>query len=302
MDIIIIYFSGTGNTQLVSDQLSIKLSNKGHNVELLSIENISDISQINFNNKIVGFGFPIYKLTYPDIFINFIESLNTTLNENPVFLFSTYARFEANALLDFGINLKNCKIIGLENFKSPSCGISARKNENDYEYKTVMFFENDIDKKLNKFVDQINQCKPIKIKYKTSSLYKIKQLIVKNIEITKYPNLRINYSKCTKCGLCLKKCPDDNFALTENKKIIVKDEKSCLHCLRCMNHCPGNSITFGKLTEGENQYTLTKRNNLFKKAAGGYKEDCWENFNKINKKWRKNTIRYWIMNWYRPEI
>ena len=298
------YFSGTGNTELISEKLSSKLKSRGHLVELVSIENLDKIKQISLHNKTVIIGFPVYKLTYPDILSETIEHLKSITEEIPLYLFSTYARFESNAINDFilDLNNRNVPIIGYKNFKSPSCGISARKDEDDYEYKTVMFFEDDIEDKLNKTVDEIEESKPVKLDYRKYPPYYIRQKIVKNIELTKYPKLQINHENCKNCGICLTNCPEDNFYRCSNNIVNVKENKYCLHCLRCMNHCPVNAISFGKLTIGNNQYTKMKRDELFNNAVNGKKEIYWKNFDQTVNKWRRNTLSYWMKYWFRPEI
>jgi len=69
-----------------------------------------------------------------------------------------------------------------------------------------------------------------------------------------------------------------------------------------MNHCPSNAVKFGKLTEGNNQYTLQKRNLLFERAAAGYKEKYWKDFNAIKRLWRKETIQYFLRFRKKPQL
>jgi hypothetical protein len=61
-----------------------------------------------------------------------------------------------------------------------------------------------------------------------------------------------------------------------------------------MNHCPANAINFGELSKGDNRYTLKIRDTLFKKAARGFHERYWSEFNQVIKKWRKKTVLYWL--------
>ncbi|MGP8319483.1 MAG: EFR1 family ferrodoxin [Methanosarcinaceae archaeon] len=306
MEFIIFYFSGTGNSELISKRLKKRLE-LGHNtVELVSIEDIEIIKPINFENKIIGFGYPVYKFTFPDIFLNLFSIFNKLGKNNLYFQFCTYARFTADTFYDFSNKLKSdkYKLIAERSFKSPSNGISARKPVDDYEYETVMFFEDDITKKIEEFADEIldNVKSESKIKQKSPNiLASLRLRIVKDIEITKYPKLQINRNKCTVCGLCAKKCPDKNL---ENLQDYIKiiDDKHCLHCLRCMHHCPTNAITFGALSKGENRYTLIKRDELFNKSANGHKEKYWADFERTRKKWRRNTIKYWWKHRKNPEI
>jgi len=294
MDYAIIYFSGTGNTALVSEEIKKRLVKNGHNVDLLPIEE-NDILTVDLKNKIIGFGYPVYKFTYPDIFEKFMTTLNKAQGSYCYFQFSTYARFDAYAFDDFSRKLDPNKftLIGEKSFKSPSCGISCRKPNDDYEYESVMFFENEIDKRLDEFVELIIMGKGINKHASNNPLRRIKKSLIKNIEITKYPKLTIDLNKCINCGLCTKKCPENN--LVKNiSEIVVKDDVHCLHCLRCMNHCPSNAIDFGILSQGDNQYTLKIRDQLFNKSLEGYVEKYWLEFDEVVKRWKKATIKYWL--------
>ncbi len=299
MDCVIFYFSGTGNTELIAQKIKEKLDGLGNRAELVSIENINDYNKKIDTNTVIGFGFPVYKFSYPDIFDKAIIKIKNLSANNKYFLFSTYARFDAQAFYDFEkmVGKKDYNLIAQKSFKAPSCGISARKDENSFEYKSVMFFEDDIENKIEKYCDEIIAAysENNKIKNKRMFLGGFKKRIVKDIEITKYPTLTIDQKRCTQCGLCVKKCPEKNLTRLE-KTIKVNDSRECLHCLRCMNHCPSNAIDFGMLTKGENRYTLKKRDSLFKKSADGYKEIFWREFPSIVRKWRMDTIKYWIKN------
>ena len=305
MEFIIFYFSGTGNSELISKELKKRFELEGNTVELVSIEDIEKIKKINFENKIIGFGYPVYKFTFPDNFLKIFPLLIEKSKNNKYFQFCTYARFTANTFYDFSKKIRNGKytLIAEKSFKSPSNGISARKPDNDYEYKTVMFFEDDIVKKINDFVHQIlKNIEGHKIirQEKPNIFASLRVKTVKDIEITKYPKLQIDRDACKMCGLCAKKCPDENL-VNQGDYIEIKDNKRCLHCLRCMHHCSSNAINFGKLTQGDNRYTLKKRNVFFEKSSSGYKEKYWENFERTRKLWRKNTIKYWWKHRKNPE-
>jgi len=295
MEYVIFYFSGTGNTELIAEEIAKRLQAKSHSIELISIEELEKIKRASLENKIVGFGFPVYKLTYPDIFDRVLPEISNIAEKSKCFVFSTYTRFAANALYDFSRRLDQSKfeVIAEGCFKAPSCGISARRNEEDYDYESVMFFENNIAEKLDAFVNSILSGNSTAPKQKYSLINELKKVIAKDIEITKYPRINIDNSKCTCCGVCAKKCPDKNLIKTETQIDII-DSSGCLHCLRCINHCPANAITFGELTVGDNQYTIKERNRLYKKAAEGYHEKYWDNFSETIKKWQRNTVKYWI--------
>lgn len=298
MSYLILYFSGTGNTELIAKEIANRLEGKNKSVELVSIENKEQVKNLDLGKKIIGFAYPIYKFTYPDIFQHTLELVNQKAKNNKYFQFSTYTRFQSNSFTDFSKKLNPDKfhLIAEKAFKAPSCGIASKKDPDDYEYKSVMFFEDDIHIKLDAFVSDILAASSIKKKARRISPFdKLKKGIVKDIEITKYPYLSINKDLCTSCGLCAKNCPEQNLIQdSQSKKIHIVDHVNCLHCLRCMHHCPVNAINFGSLTEGNNQYTFKIRDQLFSKSINGFHEPYWKIFKKVIRKWRRNTILYWL--------
>lgn len=305
MEFVIIYFSGTGNTELLAVEIKQRLEKNNHTVDLISIEDTDKLNIIDFSGKIIGFGFPVYKFTFPDNFLKLIPLFTAKGKKNKYFQFCTYARFTANTFYDFSKELRKGKytLIAEKSFKSPSNGISARRPENDYEYETVMFFEDGITEKIDDFVAEIlnNADGHRKIVQKRPHpLAPLRLKIVKDIEITKYPKLQINKDTCIICGLCVKKCPDSNL-VNQGDYIRILDDKDCLHCLRCMHRCPSNAINFGKLTQGDNRYTIKKRNLLFEKSASGHNEKYWADFERTRKLWRKNSIKYWRKHRENPE-
>jgi len=302
LDYIIFYFSGTGNTQLIAEEIKIRLESKGSLVQMISIEDKEALEKADLTGKTIGFGYPVYKFSYPDILNSVIEKINSIAEGNDFFQFCTYARFTGDAFADFlsALNKDKFRLTAQKSFKSPSCGISSCRPYDDYEYLSVMFFEDDIDKRLDEFTEEISEAKLCTEYSKRNKIHSFRKRIVEDIEITKYPKLTINADLCTNCGLCADNCPENN--LTKGKEgIKITDDKGCLHCLRCINHCPKNAVSFGRLSQGDNRYTIKIRDMLFKKSTDGYKEEYWQNFDRVAAKWRANTIKYWLAHRGKPE-
>lgn len=80
--------------------------------------------------------------------------------------------------------------------------------------------------------------------------------------------------KCTSCGVCEKVCPSGKVSLKEGKPVWDKTV-SCFYCTACLNYCPLSAITNGTLkpsaTQPSNRYTnpqvklneMVKNNNKF---------------------------------------
>ncbi|OGF46495.1 MAG: ferredoxin [Candidatus Firestonebacteria bacterium RIFOXYC2_FULL_39_67] len=48
--------------------------------------------------------------------------------------------------------------------------------------------------------------------------------------------LKLNLHKCSGCGMCLKVCPHEVFAV-RNRKAVIVDLDSCMECGACKINC-----------------------------------------------------------------
>lgn len=313
MDYALYYFSGTGNTKLISTEImkvievKRKQEMKVSNLELISIENLEECSIRNLKSTVVGIGFPVHKFTFPrnfQVLFRYLKKLrNSQLSSSnkriPAFIFCTYTRFPANSLENMNKELKKIGFdpIFSQAFKCPSNGIASMKDPSSYEYQSVMYFEHHIDKKISNFVQELEEkiqeykISPFSIKNSRNPIESLKLTIVESIEHTKYPFLQIDDS-CVLCGACVKACPEHNL-VKEEKEIRIIDPVDCLHCLRCMHHCPQKSISFGELTTGSKRYTPNVIRKLYKDSVNGIGSAYEKDFQSIVKQWRKDTLAYW---------
>ena len=60
---------------------------------------------------------------------------------------------------------------------------------------------------------------------------------------------------CTGCGLCVRKCPMNNIQLREKKPVWGRN---CTHCMACICYCPTEAIEYGKKSVGKPRYQFEK--------------------------------------------
>lgn len=61
--------------------------------------------------------------------------------------------------------------------------------------------------------------------------------------------------RCIGCGKCEKLCPLGNIKLKNKKPVWGKD---CTHCMACICHCPTEAIEYGKKSVGKRRYRFEK--------------------------------------------
>lgn len=301
-----IYFSGTGNTELITDQLKKELESTGNEVFVYTVEQLNSETTIDIKDAVVGLGFPVYKFTYPRIMervIPLLKNSNFSTAGRPFFVYSTYCRFASNSLHNMAKEVEKLgfKLIASRSFKCPSNGIASLKEKASFEYQSVMYFENNIDSCIRNFVDNIikNSNKYYEtgkgIKHHGGFADSVKIRIVGKIERSRYPELTINESTCNLCRLCVKGCPESNL-IFEQGKIIIADRENCMHCLRCMHRCPTHSITFGELVFGPHRYTKKTRNKLFGDAVEMLGDVPEKGTKKIKRQWALKNLKYWLFH------
>jgi ferredoxin len=240
---VIIYFSGTGNTKHIATQLAISLG-----VQSYSIEDFNSVEAIKKEKEVI-FGFPVYASNLPSIVWDYIETNCTIWQDKKIFIYNTQGMVGGSSLkIASSLFIKyGATILGTTFFNMP---------DNIGDVGFITFF---LPARKNK-------------KYLAKADNKLASLI-KNIKEGKYPNPKISIiegskllkpdskirphkdlSKCSNCNLCHLVCPSNT---------------KCTNCYRCFSVCPKQAITLmGKKVKTQylhpefklDQY-LTKKDN-----------------------------------------
>lgn len=62
---------------------------------------------------------------------------------------------------------------------------------------------------------------------------------------------------CTSCGQCVKSCVVENIFLDMDTRKPIWTSR-CIHCMACINRCPFHAIEYGKVTENRERYRCPK--------------------------------------------
>ncbi len=269
MKILILYFSGTGNTYFAAKSIKESISSEQY-ITLSPVETFNPERITDFD--ILMFGFPVYACRMPGFLKSFTDKFALPKTKKMI-LFSTFAGMPCNAMQKAAnyFSGRGFNVIYSKGLKLPgSDALTFIKKKSLYAKKLL---NKDFKKGIKSLTEGIKYAI-----YHDKSRFVIKKNVflapvdfsmklIKPIEHKLSGKLYAN-EKCTLCGICEAVCPVDNIKI-KNGKVIFKN--NCVLCLRCITQCPAEAIQIGSLTKDTirwkgpdhnfNAYLLLKENN-----------------------------------------
>ncbi|MCC0641923.1 MULTISPECIES: EFR1 family ferrodoxin [unclassified Clostridioides] len=232
----IYYFSGTGNSLVVSKTLKEMLNENG---EVIPLAIHRKERHIDVNEDILIIVFPVYFADVPDIVKFFIDKLNFNSNTH-IYAIATcngvagHSLFTIDKLLKkkgkklsagFLINMPGNALITPpdveeERLRSQTNRVAeVAKCINNLEFGNIEGKNN-----LKSHIDSV-----------------VLRLVGKNMQIatTKF----FAEDNCNGCGTCKRVCPLENISIVDRKP---KWGNECERCLACFHWCPKEAINIKK--------------------------------------------------------
>jgi flavodoxin/ferredoxin len=285
----IFYFSGTGNTKKVAEILKKELISKNFSVNLLKIEDLIksnpiEIKDIQNKFDMIGFGFVVHAFNAPRIVFQFIKNVLSDGKGKKAFVFKCSGDPLSNGGSTSMIR-KRLKKKGYDVFYEKLFVMSANvflkfdDNLNKQLYETSKIIAK---KMVNAILNNERKLQ------KNSLSLRIITRIFSGMESfgVRFAGKLFKINKiCTKCELCIKKCPMSNIRWKKTRR----NEKisfglKCILCMRCIYSCPVDAIhprifKFFKIKDGFTQKKLEliynnpkiKENFITKETKGYFK-------------------------------
>lgn len=266
----IFYFSGTGNTKWIAEELSKRL-----NEELISIAEKDSTDRVYHlkANEPIGFCFPVHGWQPPHIVRKFIKKLKIDSSK----------KHYCFAVCSCGDNIgETMDILNKELMANGLHMDSAFSVIMPESYVCLPFMYTDTkekaDEKIQNAKKQIERIASVIEKKGTATeeLEKGAMPFVLSYIIGGFFNkymitdkpFKVDKGKCTGCGICMKACPTDNIIMEarttdngdvhHNKIPLWKRDGGCTACLACYHHCPVHAIDYGPITKRRGQYYFRK--------------------------------------------
>lgn len=233
----IYYFSGTGNSKWVAEQLALQTNDVA--VNMIGLETIPAI-----DSQTLGIVFPIYAWGVPEPVLEFVKRLNG----NPEFTFGVCtcgaeagdAMDKLNRILKmdsaYSISMPNNYVMGseLENNASINSKITKAKEKIEIIAAQV---------KARQTIHDVNKGQLAWIKSNLANFgFNMAARRTQPFYVT---------DKCISCGECAENCPANSISMVDGKP---RWGEKCYQCTACINRCPTQAIEYGKGTVKRSRY------------------------------------------------
>lgn len=242
MRVLLIYYTGTYNTRYLTNKVKARFEAQGDTVDVVEIH--CDTKPVQTTGyDLVGFSYPIYGFNAPRPFEKYVKQLRFQKGQK----FFIYK----NSGETLAMNSASSRI--LLHHMEKNGAVLAGEYHYVMPYNIHFAFERDfireIFKQNEKLMDimlyNLNHGRVAKIKsnfiYNTASFFVAIQKIGGDVNSFLYT---VDHKKCTRCGKCIRACPQKNIYEKNGK---IRFHHHCDMCMRCSFYCPTDAINIGFL-------------------------------------------------------
>jgi Pyruvate/2-oxoacid:ferredoxin oxidoreductase delta subunit len=253
-EVIIFYFSGTGNAKQIASWFAEFARKKGLDCTWVNMQTIDAKSIASYpSDTLLMFISPIHGFNYPKITLGFLSRFPK--GNHRVVLMNTRAGMRIGRWVTPGLTgiaflvsslilkIKHYQIVGQIPFDMPSNWIFLHPALRD---KTVKYLHKVNYARVEKHADKIFSGKSDFIAYRSLLLdVLISPIAVAYFLIGQFGLAKTLYasSACDHCGLCIKQCPRKAIKSLKGRPFWTF---KCENCMKCINNCPKKAIEAGQ--------------------------------------------------------
>ncbi len=252
--VMLLYFSGTGNSRWVANLLGKLLDERVYALlDIWGDELLLDLEE----EEALGFVFPVYAWGPPALVSGFLSKVRANKIPSYVYFVCTCgddtgktADIFARAVQEKGwISPAGFSVIMPETYVClPGFDVDPKDKEQKKLREAVGRIE-DIARYVAARTDKVD-CKEGRFPWIKS--YLIRPLF--NRFMTSAKSFHVT-DACISCGKCVTACPLHNVRLEKKHPVWGQN---CAMCLSCYHHCPKHAIEYGRMTKHKGQFTLER--------------------------------------------
>jgi len=267
--VLILYYSGTGNTKFACDVVRLTIEKAGH--EAIMREYTAADPDALGGYDLYCFAAPVYEWAPARNVEQFVGSMER-LPGMPAFILTTSAgaKGQATPLFERMLRNKGLKVLGDFNLICPDSWGGTRRWSHGQDAKaptaeTVLELSRSCSGILDKAVALARGEDVVTPEYRVrpTGLYLASRLsrLARKAD-HKMGRKRVNNAKCTSCGVCVKNCPTGSITLDRYPRF----SDACIACWRCINTCSADCITT-RLDCGRHYKGIPRKEELLEEAG-----------------------------------
>jgi flavodoxin/ferredoxin len=245
MNIVLIYFSQTGQTLKVAEAMAEGFREKMHSVKIIKMQEAkpADFKKWDW----VGVGSPCFESQAPTPVLTWINSW-PSLNGKTAFVFATAGGAPGRVLYDLTKTLrkKGATVIGgfmgRGTVHHPAPCLTGRlpNRPNAEDLAQARDFALAVDRHLQSGkAGTMPESRPDALK-PTWGFFSLIGLVVKPFLLrVVLPKPKLSESRCNQCKVCAKECPAQSITLAPYPDI----DGHCIRCYHCQNVCPHKAFS-----------------------------------------------------------
>lgn len=243
----IFYFSGTGNSRWVAEELGRHLDESGSNIAALLMR--GETSYHAKEGETIGIVFPVYAWGPPEPVSDFVKGINLDEN-NYVFAVATCGSEAGRAVEKLA---KDIPIDGGFSVVMPNNYTNFTKADTRERVEGLLL---DARGRIRDIAERIRSREGV-MDIRRGSLGRLKTSLISPVfnrwgRSTKYFFVE---ASCDGCRICEKVCPMKVITLKEGRPVWEGD---CVQCLACLNYCPKSAIQYTRRSKNTGRYNFEK--------------------------------------------
>ena len=261
----IYYFTGTGNSLFVAEELHKQLPES----KLIPIVSLLNLEVIETKSDNVGIVFPLQGPTFPNAVKLFLQKADMK-SADYIFAVATRGGSSCRIMAEMNRILKKKNKRLSAHFIITVFNNNPKLRSDNSKCSFHILSEEELTQKTEEIRSKLDSMREIiirkEISNKIDTEYDVKMgfilerlilLAMKTQERKSIKNYFYADSKCVGCGLCEKVCLSNKIEM-KNGKPHWQNNKLCYMCYACLNYCPAESVNI-RSTWFMKSYTVTQR-------------------------------------------
>lgn len=247
----ILYFSGTGNSEFIAKK--IKNIVKDDMLDLFDKIRKHDFSKLSSNQPWIIVA-PTYSWRIPRVLDEWLRNTKLIKNKDIYFIMTCGGNIgNAGKYLKKLCSLKKMNYKGVAQIVMPENYIAMFSTPSQEKALKIIY---QAEREIDKIAFRIKN-EDIILSSKITFKDKINSSIINNIFYPIFVHTKKFHitDKCINCGKCVQGCPLNNISLKNRRPIWGKH---CTHCMACICRCPSEAIEYGRNSKGKVRYTFPK--------------------------------------------